>query len=90
MELQRPNGSRRLPATGHEIRNILGPIDDQLMLAIQNTGATPNDVLQALEWLEDDNYMFQLRKKLNEKVLHVCEIILSDMEDYDEQIHYHA
>jgi hypothetical protein len=52
------------PATDSQIRKILGSAtDDDLVLAIRATAASFEEVLQAFEWLDDDNYMGKNRRK---------------------------
>ena len=46
-----------LPATGEEIRTILGPIDDTLLASLLAVGATSAEVLEAQTWLNSDDYL---------------------------------
>lgn len=53
------------PATGQEIREILGPVDYELINQVLQVGADRNEVLQAFERLDDDDYIgAQLEKPL--------------------------
>ncbi len=73
------------PATGQEIRSILGPVDDELVTTIMEIGATHKEVLQALEWLDDDDYMGrQLGKSMDISVARVHKILQRDREQLDE------
>ena len=42
--------------SGHEIRQIVGALDDEIIFAILRTGATPEEVSRAFEWLVEDHY----------------------------------
>lgn len=46
-----------LPATGEEIRSVLGPLDDTLLASLLAVGATPAEVLEAQTWLNSDDYL---------------------------------
>lgn len=48
------------PATGSEIREILGPIDDAVIAAILRLGPTRNEVMEAFAWLSADD---QIRRE---------------------------
>ena len=43
------------PATASEIVEILGPLDDAVLLEIQRSGATAADVLEAFTWINADD-----------------------------------
>lgn len=67
------------PATGHEIQEILGPVDDEVVTNILHTGATGVEVSEAFEWLNDDDYMGKdLKKTMNERVRRVFNILQDD------------
>jgi hypothetical protein len=70
-------------ATGQEIRNILGPVDDEMVAAILRTGASSGEMLEAFEWLNDDDYMgTQLQRPMNDNVRRVCELLESDRDRF--------
>jgi NCAIR mutase (PurE)-related protein len=75
------------PATGKEICSILGPVDDELVMAILETGATHHEVMQAHEWLDDDDYMGnEVGKPMDIRVARVHRVLQRDrerMEPYD-------
>lgn len=76
------------PATGQEIKKILGPTDDETVTEILRTGATAAEVRQALEWLDDDDYMGgDLEKKIGERVRRVYEILQKDQERFESREH---
>jgi hypothetical protein len=43
------------PATSAEIIEIIGPLDDAVLLRIVETGATPAEVLEAFTWATADD-----------------------------------
>ena len=45
------------PITSIEIRSIINSSDEDAISYILNTEATCNEVIQAVEWLELDDYM---------------------------------
>jgi phosphohistidine phosphatase SixA len=44
----------RKPATAEEIAKLAANLDDAVVASIMRTGATATEVLEALQWLEDD------------------------------------
>lgn len=72
------------PATALEIRQILGPVDDQLMNSILSLEATPDDVLVAQTWLTSDDYLHrQLHHTLSGRAAQVFEILEAEQPDAD-------
>ncbi|MBI3440212.1 MAG: hypothetical protein HY052_00110 [Proteobacteria bacterium] len=64
------------PATGHDISTILGPVDEEMVFIIQETGASKEEVLQAFTWLNDDDYIGARPKRpMNSRVCAVYEIL---------------
>jgi hypothetical protein len=43
------------PATAAEIIEIVGPLDDAVLMRIVETGATPAEVLEAFTWATADD-----------------------------------
>jgi hypothetical protein len=43
------------PATAAEITEITGPLDDDMLMRIIATGATPAEVLEAFTWANADD-----------------------------------
>lgn len=43
--------------TGARIREIIGPTDENLIIQILDTGAEDSDLLEAMAWLEEDDYV---------------------------------
>lgn len=63
-------------ATDREIRTILGPVDDETIMAIMDIGATALEVEEAFEWLNDDSYMgSDLARPMRDRVRRVYEIL---------------
>ena len=65
------------PASGQEIRNILGSIDTALIADIQRTGATSMDVMSALAWFDDSDYK-KATAHMSSAARRVCEILLEE------------
>lgn len=67
-------------ATDTEIRAILGSsTDDSLVMAVRNTGASYGEVLEAFEWIVDDDYMGKkARRPAAGVVARVCDILQED------------
>ena len=69
------------PATGQEIRSILGPVDDELVTAILVTGATQHEIMQAQQWLDSDDYIGkEAGKTMDIRVARVHKILQRDRE----------
>ena len=47
--------SQEQPATSTEIADIVGPLDDRVLVEIIETGATAAEVLEAFTWLTADD-----------------------------------
>lgn len=43
--------------TAEKIREVIGPTDDDVILRILDTGAGESDLVAALTWLEEDDYI---------------------------------
>jgi len=68
--------SHEKSATGDEIRDITGPLGNDIIAAIQETGATRAEVLQAFDWLEESHYTLStFMRPMNERVRRVYEIL---------------
>lgn len=67
------------PATDKEIRSILKPADEDIVMAVRKANASREDLLEALEWLEDDDFMGKAaRKPLSGSARQVYDILLED------------
>ena len=63
-------------ATGRDIRDIVGVLNDDIVMAILKTGATRSDVVQAFDWLEESYYTRStFMRPMNERVRRVYEIL---------------
>lgn len=63
-------------ATAREIREIAGTLNDDIITAIQKTGATRSEVIEAFDWLEESHYTLSaFMKPMNERVRRVYEIL---------------
>jgi hypothetical protein len=77
---------RPAPATAPEITEIIGPADDDLVMQIVDTGATPAEVLEAFTWLTaDDQLGSDLARGMRGAVTRVYEILKSAESDPDER-----
>jgi hypothetical protein len=64
------------PATASEISEIVGPLDDAVLLRIVETEATPAEVLEAFTWVTaDDQSGTELEHKPRGAVARVYEIL---------------
>lgn len=43
--------------TANAVREIVGPVDEELIARILATGASEADLLAAVAWVEEDDYM---------------------------------
>jgi hypothetical protein len=72
------------PATAAEIREILGPVDDQVVSSILRVEATPSEVLEAQTWLASDDYLHrQLHHTLSGRAAEVFDILESELPEVD-------
>lgn len=69
------------PATEQEIRQILGSsCNSDLVTLVRSTGASYDEVLQAYEWMANDDYMGRKKGKPASGVVgRVCDILQEDM-----------
>lgn len=75
------NQMRPAEATEKDIRKVLGPVDDEIIIAIRGTGASSDEVLQAQAWLEEDDYIgAMLEKPLTHRVRRIYDILRDDLD----------
>ncbi len=68
-----------------DLRTLLGPSDDDLVISIINTGASRGDVLKAIHYLEHTTCNEQeLRNMMGPKAYQVYEILQAE-QDQNEQ-----
>jgi hypothetical protein len=64
------------PASAAEISEILGRLDDEMMVRIVATGATPAEVLEAFTWANaDDQIGTELERRPRGAAAQVYEIL---------------
>jgi hypothetical protein len=67
------------PATASEVVEILGPLDDDLVMRILATKATPAEVLEAFTWASaDDQIGTDLERRPRGAAARVYEILKSE------------
>lgn len=79
---ERPN--RPIVVTEQDVRRVLGPVDDDIVAAIQDTGATREDLVRAYAWFdEDDDDEAVIGKPLTYRSRRVYDILREDFDDID-------
>ena len=74
------------PATAEEIIEIVGPLDDSVLMRIIETEATPTEVLEALTWATaDDQIGTELEHGPRGAVARVYEILKREEPQPDER-----
>jgi hypothetical protein len=74
------------PATGAEIIEIVGPLEDAVVMRIIETGATPAEVLEAFTWTTaDDQIGTELERGPRGVVARVYEILKLEEPEPDER-----
>lgn len=74
------------PATGTDVRRILGAIEDDLVMSILATGATVEEVTEAYEWFGGSDRMgTDLDHTRRGRVGAVYEILARDYEEAEER-----
>lgn len=69
------------PASGSDIKEILGQADIDLVTSVLHTGASRGEILQACEWLDDDDYIgAELHKPMYNRIRRVYDILLRNQE----------
>lgn len=74
------------PATMPEIVEIVGPLDDLILLEIQQSGATAAEVLEAFTWVNaNDQIGTETEHGPRGAVLRVCEILEREEPEPDQR-----
>jgi hypothetical protein len=74
------------PATAAEITEIVGPLDDAVLMRIVETEATPAEVLEAFTWATaDDQIGTELEHRPRGVVARVYEILKREEPEADER-----
>ena len=74
------------PSTAAEIIEIVGPLDDAVLMRIVETEATPGEVLEAFTWANaDDQIGTELEHRPRGAVARVYEILKREEPESDER-----
>ena len=74
------------PATAEEVLEIVGPLDDSVLMRIVETEATPAEVLEAFTWASaDDQIGTELEHGPRGAVARVYEILKREEPEPDER-----
>jgi hypothetical protein len=74
------------PATAAEIIEIVGPLDDSMLMRIAETEATPAEVLEAFTWATaDDQIGTELERRPRDVVAQVYAILKREEPEPDER-----
>jgi hypothetical protein len=74
------------PATAAEITEIVGPLDDAVLIRIEETEATPAEVLEAFTWATaDDQIGTELEHRPRGVIARVYEILKREEPEPDER-----
>jgi len=77
MATQRPAPQ---PLTAANVHEVLGPMDDELVARIIATGATVEELIEAFEWFNADDYMGrEVKHPFVGVVAEVCEILQEEL-----------
>ena len=72
------------PATAAEIIEIVGPLDDSVLMRIVEAEATPTEVLEAFTW-DDDQIGTELKRRPRGAVARVYEILKPEELEFGER-----
>jgi len=82
---QKPRGNSRTPLTAESVHRMLGDLDETVVTEILTTGATSEELLEAQEWLNADDYMgARLQRPMVGVVARLCEILDSQLPEPDQ------
>ena len=68
------------PVTPELIRKVLGPLDDDLVSAVKETGATTEDLRRAYACFDDEDVNFVMDRPMNHRMRRVYDILQDDMD----------
>ncbi|XUW90490.1 hypothetical protein OH764_26350 [Burkholderia sp. M6-3] len=72
------------PATANEIRQIIGPFEDDVVIKILDVQPTATDVLSAFTWLRSDEFLQRrLEHELHGRAARVFEILEREYPELD-------
>lgn len=66
--------------TDHDIRKVLGPLDDDLVAAIQNTGASRDEIRMAYACFDEEDVDLTMAKPMNHRMRRVYDILQDDLD----------
>jgi hypothetical protein len=73
-------------ATAAEIKEIVGPLDDAVLMRIMETAATPGEVLEAFTWATaDDQIGTELEHRPRAVVARIYDILKREEPEPDER-----
>jgi len=79
-------GDSRSPLTAEAVGHILGDVDAAVITEVLTTGATPEELVEAYEWLTSDDYMgARLHRPMTGIVARLCSILESQMPAAEER-----
>jgi hypothetical protein len=79
-------GETARPATAAEIIEIVGPLEDAVLMRIVETDATPGEVLEAFTWaIADDQIGTELEHRPRDVVARVYDILKREEPELDER-----
>jgi hypothetical protein len=64
----------------HDIRKVLGPLDDDLVAAIQDTGATRDEIRRAYACFDEEDTDFMLDRPMTHRMRRVYDILRDDLD----------
>lgn len=73
-------------AAASEVRDIVGPLDDNVIVSIVTLGATREEILEAMAWLSPDDYLHRdLHHALHGRATQVFDILEAELPESDRQ-----
>ena len=66
--------------TQRDIVKVLGPLDDDLVMAIQDTGASRDEIRSAYACFDDEDVGFMLHRPMTHRMRRVYDILQDDMD----------
>lgn len=67
------------------IRKVVGPLDDDLVAAIQETGASRDDIRKAYACFDDEDVLFMLDRPMSHRMRRVYDILQDDLDRHQRQ-----
>ncbi len=75
------------PATCCEIRDMFGGCEnDDLVMNIRHIGASPEEILQAFEWLDNDGYAgASFRRRMDNNLCRIYDLVQYERNKFTEE-----